>query len=158
MARQQVELREGKTELTLICAQGQGLDLTVIDAQTGEAIAGARASVVGAGFPLLSALAVGRTERDGHVRLGPYSLQEREGDSSFPMDGFQVLVQHPRYADTSLPLDEGVQEAQVALIAGGEIHGQIQWGSDPPQSIYMIVLENKGGQEDLMEVRSPSDR
>ncbi len=157
MARQQVEWSKGKTELTLICSRGQELDLTVIDALTGEAIAGARASVIGPGFPFFSSLAVGRTARDGHVRLGPYSLEEREEDgrSALSMDGHQILVQHPRYADTSVRLDEGAREAQVALFAGGEIQGQITWGADPPQSIYMIVLEIQGAQNDFMEAFQP---
>ena len=158
LARQRVELWEGKAELTLICQAGQGLDLTVIDAQTGEGIAGARASVVGAGFPFLAALAVGRTGKDGHVRLGPYSLREDEDEDvffGFGMEGHQVLVQHPRYADTSVPLDESAQTAQVALLRGGEIHGQIQWGSDPPRSIYMLVLENTDGLDGIMEAFLP---
>ncbi|TDJ73254.1 MAG: carboxypeptidase regulatory-like domain-containing protein [Planctomycetota bacterium] len=156
-ARQRVELLPGQAaELTLICEAGQGLELTVIDARTGAGIAGARASIVGAGFPFLAAFAVGRTGPDGRVHLGPYSLRKEEnGAFGFGLAGRQILVQHPRYADTSVPLDAGVQATQVALVRGGSLHGRILWGSDPPRSVYMLVLENTDGPGGIMEAFLP---
>jgi protocatechuate 3,4-dioxygenase beta subunit len=156
LAREKVELWDGKAELTLTCAQGLGLDLTVVDSQTGAGVAGARASILGAGFPFFSALAVGRTGKDGTCRLGPYSSTEGENRGfGFSMEGRQVLVQHPDYADTCVPLEEGVQATQVALVRGGEIHGTIQWGADPPQTLYMLVLENRSEREDIMQAFMP---
>ena len=156
MAREKAELWDGKAELTLTCAQGLGLDLTVIDSKTGAGVAGARASIIGAGFPFLSAFAVGRTGRDGTCRLGPYSLTEGENRGfGFPMNDPEVLVQHPDYADTSVQLEGGVPSAQVALVRGGEIHGTIQWGADPPQTLYMLILENTSKRDDVMQAFLP---
>ena len=155
-ARERVELWEGKAELTLTCAQGLGLDLTVIDSQTGAGVAGARASIIGAGFPFLAAFAVGRTGKDGSVRLGPYSASQDEQRSfGRSFKGHMVLVQHPGYADMSVPLEEGAQSAQVALVRGGEVHGLIQWGADPPQTVYMLILENTAKGNEVMQAFLP---
>ena len=157
MSRQQVELFEEEAEVTIVCEAGLVIDLTVLDAATGAGVPGARASIVGAGFPLISALAVGRTGPGGRARLGPYSLKKDEAGffGMSIMGGYQILVQHPRYADNSVAIEEGVSTAVVELVRGGEVHGQITWGEEPPLSIYMLVLQRTDRDEGIMQAFLP---
>jgi hypothetical protein len=157
-AHDSFELDGEDSVLTIVCERGQTLQLHVTDAVTQDGIPGARASVLDARRPpiMMKALAVGRTGKDGMVALGPYKIAKDEESSSwFWVDGQHVIVQHPQYADTSIELAEGTEIAEVAMVRGGEIAGRITWGVDAPQSLYMLMLENRKGVDGLMQAFLP---
>ena len=144
--RKTLDLWDGEAELTLTCEGGRKVAVTVRDAVTSQPVRAARASVVslgGAGF--IGSLGVGRSDANGKVELGPFQVDTEEQGGFFGGSrGQHILVQHPRYADASMELTDGMEVAEVALRPGGEIRGQVRWGSDPPQNVYMLVLESRG--------------
>jgi hypothetical protein len=150
------EVWPGMPPLTLVCQPGRFLDLSVFDRTTGEPVVHARASIVQPSNDLFRALAVGRTNSDGLLRLGPYVSG---ADDSGAGDGEnQVLVQHPRYADAAIVVHESVPTAEVLLARGNELRGRIQWGPDPPRQIYMLILERRNlgnGGGDIAEAFLP---
>ncbi len=157
LARKQVELWGGESEVIIVCPVGRTVDVTVTDAATGEGVGDARVSAIGRGFPFIGALAVGRTDREGRVQLGPFSAEAQESPfgMGMGMDGQHVLVQHPHYSDTSVPLGDGQSSLHVGLLRGGEIRGRIVWGPNPPQSIYMLIAQCTDQQGDLIEAFLP---
>lgn len=157
-ATKEVELRAGSPEVVLSCARGRTVELAVVDARTGEGVRGARATVVAAEPPFLSALAVARTGPEGRAMLGPFTDAGSAGQPGFSLMGMeaaQVLVQHPRYADGAVELPEGSATVEVALQPGGVIRGHVTWGGEPPDRVYMLVLENREGLGELLEVFVP---
>ena len=157
-AQQTFELRSDRRELTLTCPGGNHVLLTVVDHETGEPIANARASIVSMSkFSLFTALAVGRTDAKGMVRLGPYSPPDPDQASSWGggMKEPQILVQHPGYADTQVLFVPGAVMAEASMRHGAEISGRIVWGMDAPQDIYMLVLENREGVDGILEAFAP---
>jgi len=140
--RRTVELWPGQPELTLVCEPGQYFDVTVVDNATGKPVSHARASVVQPGDDMFFALAVGRTNSKGLTRLGPCTSRAKE--SRRGRDGeTQVVVQHPRYADAAVVVHDDIPTAEVRLSAGSEVRGRVEWGANPPQQIYMVVLERR---------------
>ncbi|MFT4540389.1 MAG: protocatechuate 3,4-dioxygenase beta subunit [Planctomycetota bacterium] len=156
-AEAEFELKPDVTEVTLTCAGGTTLELTVLDHHTREPIGNARASIVSSTqFGMMTALAVGRTSKEGVTKLGPYEINEENYGGSFgSVNGHNILVQHPGYADAQLELVDGMQLAEISLRRGAEISGNVVWGSQPPQEIYMIMLENREGVDGLLEAFAP---
>jgi len=146
-----VELRAGGAEVTLTCGDGRRVELTVVDALTREPVEDARAVVMHATQPLVTALAVAWTDASGKASLGPISVPEAaEGEGAAAFIG----VQHPRYANHTLPMAGVGSTLEVALRAGGELVGSIHWGGRTPTRSYFIGLNqrDKDGVEELLNL------
>ena len=156
-ARATFTLEPGGPVPTVRCEQGERLALHVRDAVTGEPVSRARASVIRPSLELFRAVAAGRTDRDGNLDLGPFSLAESERGPSGRVRNWeaQLLVQHPRYADATIDVLSGMQVAEVALQPGGEVRGRIVWGQDPPQRIYMLTMDRQYDDEGVLEAFTP---
>ncbi|MEW6071599.1 MAG: carboxypeptidase-like regulatory domain-containing protein [Planctomycetota bacterium] len=132
------------TEVALTCAAGRSILVHVSDEATGEPVARARASVMQGGAPLVASPAVAWTDREGRATLGPFSAEAPEdGEGGGPWSGEPavVLVEHPRYADRVVRLEEGASALEIAMASGGTLHGRIHCGGAPPTRSYMVILE-----------------
>ena len=157
-ARSELELWEGEAEVTLTCPAGVALDLTVVDDASGEPVAGARASIVSVQFPLPSSQAVGRTDAQGEVRLGPYTLPSSDPDEpdwQRQQRRTGVLVQHPRFAQQMVDLPAGSSQLVVRLSGGGTLAGRIHWGGAVPTRPYMVTLMNEDADGFMQVIHLP---
>lgn len=141
-----LEAESGSQEVILTCEPGRAIQLRVRDSSTGVPVAGARASVLSSQVDLFRALAVDRTDKEGQAELGPLQTRLFDWEKGVHEEiewPLQVLVQHPRYADTILDVFAPSDLVDVSMYRGGEIQGQVTWGPDPPLKIYMLSLESR---------------
>lgn len=141
----QAECRATVNEVTLVCSTGRRIELTVLDAVTKTAVAGARASALHVGSTGFSKIAVQSTDQDGRALLGPLpNLGAEAGPDAFFPAETMVLVQHPRYSDHSANLEPNAVPLVVELQAGGALAGRVHWGGAVPTRLYMLTLEYRG--------------
>jgi len=144
-AYSEADCRAEKNEVTLTCAAGKRIELSVIDAVTHLPVSGARGSIVRIGRSGFTKVVVTDTDADGHALLGPLSqVAAEEANPGFVPSETMVLVQHPRYGDYSANLDPEVSPLLVELLSGGELTGRVHWGGAVPTRLYMLSLEYRG--------------
>lgn len=155
-ARARVEVGEGADDITLTCGAGQGLTVTVLDADSGEAVPGARVTILQSGLPLVSTLALGWSDVHGRVELGPFAFLEDE-DAARSIMGVQpplLMVEHPDYPMHEEEVTDQRPTRVVRLRAGGALEGRIHWGGATPERRYMLMTEfrSAGGVGELFHM------
>jgi carboxypeptidase family protein len=143
----QAQCTAEENEVTVICAVGSRLELTVLDGATKEPVTAAKTSVLHAGASGFVQLAAESTDADGHAWLGPLPPRESApANPGFPSETM-LAVRHPRYAEFSIALPPEAPLSgpmTVTLQSGGSLAGRVHWGGAVPTRLYMVTLEYRG--------------
>jgi protocatechuate 3,4-dioxygenase beta subunit len=151
----EADCRAGAAEVVLLSPAGHALELTVLDAATGEPIVGARASVLRAASSGLVKLAARSTDGGGRATLGPLTAVRAEPDAPefFPSETV-LLVQHPRYGEHSNAFDPAQASLTIELRSGGVLAGRVHWGGAEPTRLYMLAAALQRDEDGFIEMFS----